>query len=245
MALRFDDYSNELDIDELVAEVADASAQDLLRWAIDRFRSRLAIATSFQIDGMAILDMAWRIDPGVRVFTVDSGRLHQETYDLMDRVRDRYGMAIEVYSPDPRELEPFVRDEGMNAFYRSVPLRLRCCEIRKVRPLTRALAGCDAWVTGVRRDHAASRSNAQTVGIDREHDGIVKINPLAGWNEEDVWAYIRAHDIPYNALYDQGYTSIGCVPCTRVVGPGEDSRAGRWWWEQDVPKECGIHRESR
>jgi thioredoxin-dependent adenylylsulfate APS reductase len=194
---------------------------------------------------MVILDMASRVDRQVRVFTVDSGRLHQETHDLMDRVRERYGLAVEVYAPDPLELEPFIRREGTNPFYRDVSLRLRCCEIRKVNPLRRALTDTDAWITGVRRDQAATRSNLGVVEVDREHGDILKINPLVSWTEEDVWAYLRRHDVPYNALYDRGYRSIGCQPCTRPVEPGEGSRAGRWWWEQDVPKECGIHWDRR
>ena len=215
--------------------------QDLLRWAIGRFGARLALATSFQADGMALLDMAHRIDPSIRVVTVDSGRLRQETYDFMDQIRDRYAISIEVYSPQAADLETFVGEHGANPFYRSLELRVRCCEIRKVSPLTRALSGLDAWISGQRRDHLATRRGIGVVERDDRHGGIVKLNPLASWSDEQVWAYLRAHDVPHNPLYDQGFTSIGCAPCTRPTAPGDDPRAGRWWWEQHATKECGIH----
>jgi thioredoxin-dependent adenylylsulfate APS reductase len=228
-------------IEALAGAFADAPPQDVLRWAIERFGERLAFVTSFQAEGMVILDMAWRIDPSIRVVTVDSGRLPAETYALIDRVRERYGIPVEVYMPDAAELEAFVRAEGVNPFYRGSTLRLRCCDIRKVAPLRRALGGFDAWVTGRRREQSATRRGIDTVEVDHEHGGLLKLNPLAGWTAEQVWDYIRERDLPYNALYDQGYTSIGCAPCTRATQPGEDPRAGRWWWEEDMPKECGIH----
>ncbi|MCD6029465.1 MAG: phosphoadenylyl-sulfate reductase [Thermomicrobiales bacterium] len=215
--------------------------QDLLRWAIDCFGSRLALATSFQADGMALLDMAYRIDPGMRVLTIDSGRLRQETYDFIDQVRERYAIPIEVYSPQAADLEAFVGEHGPNPFYRSLELRVRCCEIRKVSPLTRALSGLEAWISGQRRDHLATRRSIRIVERDPLHGGIVKLNPLANWSEEQVWDYLRTHDVPHNPLYDQGFTSIGCAPCTRPTAPGDDPRAGRWWWEQHTTKECGIH----
>ncbi|HEY7030338.1 MAG TPA: phosphoadenylyl-sulfate reductase [Thermomicrobiales bacterium] len=229
------------EVDELAEVFEDRSPQELLRWAIDRFGLRLAISTSFQTDGMVLLDMAWRIDPGIRVVTVDSGRLHQETYDLMEEVRDRYGIQIEVFYPETAALQEFVQTNGINPFYRSTPLRRSCCDIRKVEPLKRALAESDAWISGQRREHSATRQGVRKLEIDRTCDGRLKLNPLADWSEDRVWDYVRANDVPYNALYDRGYTSIGCAPCTRPTEPGEDPRAGRWWWEQDTPKECGIH----
>jgi thioredoxin-dependent adenylylsulfate APS reductase len=235
------DLLDEFEAGELAVELDDKEPQEVIAWTLDRFGDRAAVCTSFQIDGMAILDMAWRIDPKVRVFAVDTGRMHQETYDLIDRVRERYEMNIEIYYPEAKELATFVSREGINPFYRSVPLRLRCCEIRKVNPLLKVLDGLDAWITGLRRDQWASRSNIRKVEIDGDHGGIAKVNPLADWTEEEVWEYIRANDVPYNALYDQGFTSIGCTPCTRPTREGEDKRAGRWWWEKNAPKECGIH----
>ncbi|MBA2520169.1 MAG: phosphoadenylyl-sulfate reductase [Chloroflexia bacterium] len=232
---------NRLDAEALAAAFESRPATELIAWAIAEFGSDLAIATSFQNDGMVILDLAWRIDPGVRVITVDSGRLRPETFELIDRVRDRYQIAIEVFSPDAFDLEQFVAANGVNPFYRSLDLRLRCCEVRKVEPLNRALRGTAAWISGQRRGQSLSRRAVRKVEIDEARPGLLKLNPLADWSAEAVWAYIRQHDVPYNDLYDQGFTSIGCAPCTRAIGPGEDSRAGRWWWETGVPKECGIH----
>ena len=230
-----------LEIERIAANFEHRPPQDVLRWAIDRFGRQLAIATSFQADGMVLLDMAYRIDPGIRVITVDSGRLRQETYDLIDEVRERYGIPIEVFSPEAAELESFVGENGLNPFYRSLELRVRCCEIRKVTPLTRALSGFDAWVSGQRRDHVTTRRGIRVVERDAGHGGIVKLNPLASWSNEQVWEYLRTNDVPYNALYDMGFTSIGCAPCTRPTRPGDDPRSGRWWWEAEAPKECGIH----
>jgi thioredoxin-dependent adenylylsulfate APS reductase len=226
---------------EIATAFEDRSPQDVLRWAIAQFGSRLAISTSFQAEGMAILDMAWRIEPRVRVITVDTGRLHPQTYELMEQVRDRYHLPIEIYYPDPAALEPFVHAHGINPFYRSVTNRFRCCDIRKVDPLARALTTVAAWVSGQRRGHSETRRNVRAVELDQTHEGLIKLNPLASWTGEQVWDYLRANDVPHNALYDQGYTSIGCAPCTRPTKPGEDPRAGRWWWEEDLPKECGIN----
>lgn len=229
------------EMERMAAAFETRPPQDLLRWAIGRFDRRLAIATSFQAEGMALLDMAWRIDPTIRVITVDSGRLRQETYDLIDEVRQRYAIPIEVFSPEADALEVFVGEHGPNPFYRSLELRVRCCEIRKVSPLSRALAGCDAWITGQRREQETTRRGIRLVERDAAHGGIVKLNPLAAWSEAQVWEYLRAYDVPYNALYDAGFRSIGCAPCTRATRPGDDPRAGRWWWENNAPKECGIH----
>jgi thioredoxin-dependent adenylylsulfate APS reductase len=227
--------------EELAAGLESASAQEVIERAIESFDDRLALCTSFQAEGMVILDMATRLHPDVRVFTIDTGRLPQETYDLIDTVRDRYGIEIDVYYPDQDELTPFVGKHGINPFYRSLSLRLLCCEIRKVNPLNRALKGLDAWVTGLRRSQSETRAGAAKVELDAAHEGIVKLNPLVDWSHVQVWEYIRANDVPYNKLYDIGYTSIGCAPCTRPIQPGEDLRAGRWWWESEFPKECGIH----
>jgi len=232
-----DDY----EAGELAVEYDDAEPQEVIAWTLDTFGRYAAVCTSFQADGMAILDMAWRIDPNVRVFTIDTGRMPQETYEMIDHVRRHYGIEIETYFPDTREVETMVRKHGVNPFYRSVPLRLVCCDIRKVRPLLRALDGLDAWITGLRRDQWASRANIRKIELDHDHGGIVKVNPLADWTEEEVWDYIREHDVPVHKLYEMGYKSIGCAPCTRAVADGEAARSGRWWWEVNAPKECGIH----
>jgi phosphoadenosine phosphosulfate reductase len=202
---------------------------------------RVAIVASFQAESSVIIDMASTIRPDLRVLTLDTGRLPQETHDMIDRVRQRYGIAIDVIIPGPADVEEMVRAHGVNLFYESVELRRLCCDVRKSRPLARALRGYDAWITGVRREQAATRAHTQVVTVDAEHGGIAKIAPLAGWTKQQVWDYIREHDLPYHSLYDHGYTSIGCAPCTRATKPGEDERAGRWWWELDGVKECGLH----
>lgn len=232
---------DELEVYELAMEYEDQPAEAVLGWALATFGDRIALAWSGQAEDMVLLDQAWRLDPRVRVWTADTGRLPPETYALMERVYERYGLRIEVGVPERAEVEAMVARYGPNLMYREVPLRILCCELRKVRPLVRTLSQLDAWITGLRREQWASRHNIKKIEVDHDHGQIVKLNPLADWSEEEVWAYIRAHDVPYNALYDQGYTSIGCQPCTRAVAPGEDPRAGRWWWEKDAPKECGMH----
>jgi len=222
-------------------EFADgAPPLDVLRWAYESF-PRVVIVASFQAESSVLIDLAARIRPDVRVLTLDTGRLPQETYDMIDRLRDRYAIEVEVVSPDAADLAAMVGSHGVNLFYRSPSERRLCCDVRKSRPLARALSGYDAWVTGVRREQAATRAHTPVVAPDPQHDGLVKIAPLASWSKDQVWAYIRANDVPYHALYERGYTSIGCQPCTRATVAGEDERAGRWWWEQGEVKECGLH----
>jgi len=223
------------------AALADRPAEELLRWALGRFRRRLALLTSFQAEGMVLLDMAWRIDPSVRVVTLDTGRLPEETFGLIDRIHRRYGIEVEVEMPDPVAVAELVQGGGPNLFYNSVAERQRCCHVRKVVPLRRALAGLEAWVTGMRRGQAPSRAGIGRIELDRENGGLVKLNPLADWSWRRVWEYLGARDVPYHPLYDRGFRSIGCAPCTRSVGPGQDPRAGRWWWEDGEHKECGLH----
>ncbi len=232
---------DELEAGEVALELDDKEPQEVLAWALSRFGRRVGICSSFQAEGCVLIDMAWRLDPAIRVFTIDTGRLPQETYELIERIRARYGVEIEIFLPDSTALERMMRRHGPNLFYRDVNLRLLCCQIRKVLPLRRALRGYDAWITGLRREQWATRSNIRKVEIDHDHGGIVKISPLADWTEDEVWEYIRTYDVPYNALYDKGYKSIGCAPCTRALLPGEDARDGRWWWEVGAPKECGMH----
>jgi phosphoadenosine phosphosulfate reductase len=232
---------DELEAGEAAVELDALEPQEVLAWAIERFGRRLGICSSFQAEGCTLIDMAWRIDPGVRVFTIDTGRQAEQTYQLMDRIRERYGINIEVFLPDTHAVEQMVARHGVNLFYRDVNLRLLCCQVRKVWPLRRALMNFDAWVTGLRRDQWATRSNIRKLELDHDHGGIVKFAPLADWTEEEVWNYIRANDVPYNELYDQGYKSIGCSPCTRPVPADADPRSGRWWWETGAPKECGMH----
>jgi phosphoadenosine phosphosulfate reductase len=235
------DLLDEFEAGQLAVELDSGTPQEVIAWALDRWGSQAAICSSFQAESMAILDMAWRIDPKVRVFTVDTGRLPQETYDVMEEVRRRYGVEVEVHFPDARQVETMVHRFGPNLFQQSVEARLLCCNVRKVEPIRGALEGLDAWITGLRRDQWASRANIRKIEIDHDHGGLAKINPLADWTLEEVKEYNTAHGVPEHPLYARGFTSIGCAPCTRATQPGEDPRAGRWWWEKNAPKECGIH----
>jgi ferredoxin-nitrite reductase len=235
-------------VDEEAAWVADAavrfedaSAEELLTWALETFHPRLAISAAGGVDGLALVDMAWRINPDVRVFTLDTGRLPPETYALFEEVRERYGIDVEFEVPDGNDVAKLSTTYGPNLMYRSVDLRLACCNVRQVEPLKRKLATLDAWIAGLRREQWVSRRNIAKVELDREHGNIVKLNPLADWSLDRVWDYVRTNEVPYHELFDHGYTSIGCAPCTRAVLPGEPERAGRWWWEEDTDKECGIH----
>jgi phosphoadenosine phosphosulfate reductase len=198
-----------------------------------------AFACSFGAEDMVLLDAIAKEAKGIEVFSLDTGRLPEETHALLDAVREKYTVPIRLYFPESQAVENWIEQNGANGFYRSVAQRLQCCEIRKVRPLQRALTGKKAWITGLRREQSANRQNLQAEGWD-EANGLLKFNPLLEWTNDDVWSYIKTNDVPFNALHDRGYPSIGCAPCTRAVKPGEDSRAGRWWWESSE-KECGLH----
>lgn len=216
------------------------SAQEVLGWALETYGDKVALACSFGVEDMVLVDMLAKIDKKARIFTLDTGRLAQETYNVMDEARDKYGVVFEVMFPQTAEVEAMEREHGANLFYQSIDFRKLCCNVRKMEPLRRALATVDAWTTGLRREQAVTRTETGKV----EHDGgnnMVKLNPLADWSEDQVWAYIKDNNVPYNALHDQGYPSIGCAPCTRAVEAGEDVRAGRWWWELPEQKECGLH----
>lgn len=214
--------------------------EEILEWAYRTF-GRVAIVASFQAESSVLIHMASSIVERPEVVTLDTGRLPEETHDLMDRVQRRYPIRLHVEAPDPAEVAELVAADGPNLFRRSLELRERCCDVRKVRPLVRALQGFDAWVTGLRRDQAAGRRRTPVAQTDAAHGGIAKIAPLVAWRRDEVWAYIREHALDHHALYERGYASIGCAPCTRPIEPGEDERAGRWWWEQSDVKECGLH----
>ena len=215
--------------------------QDVLKWALDNLHPKLAMASSFGAEDVVVIDMMMKINPKARVFTLDTGRLNQETYDVMDEIRNKYNMNIEVMFPDSNEVEQMVRVNGMNLFYQSMGNRKLCCGIRKVHPLKKMLSTVDGWITGLRADQTEVRSSVQRIEIDPQHNGIIKVNPIIEWTWEQTWDYIKNNNIPYNKLHDKGYPSIGCEPCTRAIKPGEPLRAGRWWWETDPQKECGLH----
>lgn len=228
-------------MEERLTPALRARAEEALGWLTVAVEHGPAVfANSFGAEDMVLTDLIARHGLDIEIFTLDTGRLPEATYALMAEARRRYRLELQVYAPDAAELEAFVRAHGPNAFYESVELRRRCCALRKVAPLRRALAGRGAWVTGLRRGQSPDRRGIEPRQWDVEH-GLYKFSPLAAWSLEEVWAYIRALEVPYNALHDQGYPSIGCAPCTRAVSVGEDPRAGRWWWETEGPRECGLH----
>jgi thioredoxin-dependent adenylylsulfate APS reductase len=235
-----------LAVERLVAraEFESWDAQKILTWAVENFHPRLALSASFGApEGMVLLDMMHRIEPTSRVFVLDTGRLAQPTLDLIDQVRDRYGKPVEVLYPRAEDVQAMVRESGVNLFYESLEKRKLCCRVRKVEPMRRYLADLDAYVTGLRRDQNVTRGETPKVLFDQGNRGIVKINPIADWTADEVWQYVRKHDVPVNRLHESGYPSVGCEPCTRAIAPGEDERAGRWWWENPDTKECGLHEQ--
>jgi phosphoadenosine phosphosulfate reductase len=213
----------------------------LVRAALEH--SPAALASSLSAEDMVITDSILRHKLDIEIFTLDTERLHADTLNVIAAIRKRYGYEVRVLRPDPQAVEQYVAEFGRDAFYESVDLRKRCCHLRKVEPLARALQGKEAWITGQRREQAVTRAELELQEYDTTHR-MVKFNPLADWSEDDVWAVIRAGDIPYNALHDQGYRSVGCAPCTRPTVAGEDVRAGRWWWERPESRECGLHLSS-
>lgn len=216
-----------------------ADTEALLKRIAQDF-SPAVFASSLAAEDMVLTDLILRAQLPIQVFTLQTGRLHPETLAVLDAIRAHYGVDIAQYTPDPAAVETYVQTHGLNAFYESIELRKACCHIRKVEPLNRALAGNKAWITGQRRAQSTTRNELSVQEDDAAH-GMQKFNPLADWSEQDVWDYIRSHQVPYNALHDRGYPSIGCEPCTRAIQPGEDIRAGRWWWESADQKECGLH----
>ncbi len=228
-------------LESLVRELEGRSAEGVIRLASDTFGDKMALACSFGAEDVVLVDLLCRTAQRPRVFAIDTGRLHEATYEVMDRIREHYGLQIEVHFPRREEVEQLLSVQGPYSFRRSLDARHECCRVRKVEPLQRALAGLEAWVTGLRREQSVTRAAVETVARDEAHNGLLKINPLADWTGDQVWDYIREHGVPYNRLHDEGFPSIGCEPCTRAVAPGEHPRAGRWWWEAPEHKECGLH----
>jgi phosphoadenosine phosphosulfate reductase len=208
--------------------------------AAQRDYDKVVYSSSLGAEAIVLTDLIWTHVPEIEIFTLDTGRLHEHTRNLIERLESRYQRRIKVYHPDPQALEAWIARNGINGFFNSVENRQGCCHIRKVEPFKRAIAGARAWVTGVRREQSSTRAQAQPVEIDDANGGIARISPLLEWTHEDVWNYIRTKKLPYNPLHDQGYPSIGCEPCTRAIEPGADSRSGRWWWENSDSRECGL-----
>jgi phosphoadenosine phosphosulfate reductase len=219
-----------------------ASPQEIISFFAEEYKDKIAFATSLGAEDQVITEMVAEIDPGMKIFTLDTGRLFQETYDLLDITRKKYNLEIEVCFPDAVDVEEMVNRLGINLFYDNIENRKLCCYIRKSEPLARALQGMDGWMCGLRKQQSAMRQKLNAVEWDTIHRKI-KVNPLVNWSLDQVWNYIRERKIPYNTLHDKGYPSIGCLPCTRAIIDGEDIRAGRWWWETLGNKECGLHEE--
>lgn len=230
-----------MNIQSLQTELENKKADEILGWALKKFSPQIALASSFGAEDVVLIDMIVKIDPKIKIFTLDTGRLNEETYEVMDRIRRKYNISVQAYFPETSKVENLERAKGFFSFKESIENRKECCGIRKVEPLRRALKGLDAWITGLRREQSVTRTTIQKIEIDEASGGIYKINPLTTWTQEQVWDYIKKNSVPYNRLHDAGYPSIGCAPCTRAVKPGDDIRAGRWWWENADHKECGLH----
>jgi phosphoadenosine phosphosulfate reductase len=213
---------------------------EVLEYFLTHFKGKVAFASSLGAEDQVITEIMASIDPASRIFTLDTGRMFPESYDVIERTIARYKIKIGIFFPDRAAVEKMVNMEGINLFYDSIENRKLCCHIRKIDPLNRALEGLDVWISGLRRSQSVTRTEIKLVEWDENHK-MIKVNPLINWTEEQVWDYIKLKNIPYNRLHDQGFPSIGCQPCTRAVQPGEDVRAGRWWWESEHHKECGLH----
>lgn len=224
----------------ITEQTKDLNALELLKAVSEKFGSKIALSSSFSAEDQIILDMLTKVSNLPVIFTLDTGRLPQETYDLIEQTREKYNIEIEILFPDYKKVEEMVNKYGPNLFYKNAELRKLCCNVRKIEPLTRKLSQLDAWICGLRSEQAITRADLKRVEADYKFN-VIKISPLADWTTEQVWNYIKTNDIPYNRLYDKGYTSIGCAPCTRAVENGGDIRSGRWWWEEPEHKECGLH----
>lgn len=221
-------------------ETQGKSTQEVLEYFLNALHVKIAFASSLGVEDQVLSDLLYKTNPNARIFTLDTGRLPAETYALLEKTRTHYGKPLDVFFPKAELVEPLVSAKGMFSFYASIEERKACCYVRKIEPLKRALAGLDVWITGLRRAQSVTRERMECIEWD-EANGLVKLNPLIEWSEEEVWDYVRAHNVPVNALHAKGYPSIGCAPCTRAVKEGEDVRSGRWWWENPEHKECGLH----
>lgn len=232
----------QVDLEAANSELGRKNTHDALLWCYENFEhGRIKLSTSFGAEGMVLLHMLVHLVDKPRIFTVDTGRNFQQTYDVWQKAIERYGIDIETWYPDPGDIDDLTRTQGPNMFYASVENRKQCCYVRKVKPLKRALEDADVWITGLRRGQSPSRAGVELLSYAEEY-GVYKVCPLASWREVNVWEYIRNNDVPYNVLYDEGFPTIGCAPCCRAVGRAQDIRSGRWWWEEDAGhKECGLH----
>ena len=227
-------------IQTLRTQTIKLNTEDFIQFFTDKYGDKIALASSFGAEDQVLTDMLCKATAHPYIFTLDTGRLNQQTYDVMQKTRDKYGISIKITFPDTTAVTQMVTEKGPNLMYESIENRKQCCAIRKVKPLKKILAKLDVWITGLRREQAVTRSVIQRIEF-VEANNLIKLNPLADWTTDRVWDYIKHHHVPYNTLHDQGYASIGCAPCTRAIKSGEDIRAGRWWWETPETKECGLH----
>ncbi len=226
---------------DLNGELILLTPQEIIKRAIDLFGNKIALSSSLGAEDQVLTDMVVKINPHITIFTLDTGRLFPESYELIDRTARKYKKPVEIFFPDKNKVEEMVNKKGINLFYENIENRKLCCHVRKIEPLKRAFSGLGAWICGLRASQSVTRSNISVIEWD-EGNNLVKVNPLALWSEQQVWDYIRENKVPYNVLHDKGFPSIGCQPCTREVMEGEDVRAGRWWWENPESKECGLHK---
>ncbi len=227
-------------ITALNSRFKDATSLGILEYFLTNYKDHIAFASSMGVEDQVLTEMIASIDKQTRIFTLDTGRMFPETYEAIERTNARFKINIEVFFPERNQVEVMVNKKGISLFYENIENRKQCCQIRKIEPLKRALQGIDVWISGLRKSQSITREKLEFLEWDA-NNGILKLNPLVDWNEEKVWAYIEAKNIPYNKLHDQGFPSIGCQPCTRAIESGEDVRAGRWWWEDPEHKECGLH----
>lgn len=227
-------------IEALNTQFENASPQTVLRYFLESYKGRIGLASSLSIEDQTLTAMICDIDKSCRIFTLDTGRVFPETYSLISKTNDRFGIKLEIFFPDHRLVQPMVEKHGINLFYQSIELRKECCHVRKLEPLKRAFRGLEVWICGLRHEQSITRTTNHMIEWDAANN-MIKINPLINWTEQQTWDFIRANQVPYNSLHDKGFPSIGCQPCTRATESGEDIRAGRWWWENPEQRECGLH----
>ena len=229
-----------MDINELNNNVENFTPQEILEYFLNIYGNGLALSSSFGVEDQVLTHMLLSIDKSAPIFTLDTGRLHPQTYSVMDATNLKYNTKVNVFFPDTSRVQELYADQGINGFYESIENRKSCCYVRKIEPLQRALSGVDVWITGLRASQSVTREKINMVEFD-DTNKVIKVNPLLNWSEDDVWKFIKENKIPYNKLHDEGFPSIGCAPCTRAVAEGDDVRSGRWWWENPEHKECGLH----
>jgi phosphoadenosine phosphosulfate reductase len=229
-------------VQQLNTQYSHLTAQEILEYFLKQYKGKIGLSSSFGAEDQVLTHMILNLDKTAKIFTLDTGRLPYETYSVMDNTNLKYNIKVDVYFPESKEVEELYKQQGINGFYESIENRKKCCYVRKIQPLQRALKGLKVWITGLRASQSVTREQMQLVEYD-EANGVIKLNPLLTWSEQDVWDFIKENKVPYNKLHDQGYPSIGCAPCTRAVKEGEDIRSGRWWWENPEHKECGLHKK--